>query len=112
MRIDGTAAYSTVIASVNNRNATTAAAPSHLSRNSDQNRATETRTSHPQGQQLSLSATIETSGRKTTLSPLISDRNLPPQTQSALNSYVNIQNQLQSDEQTHNQQLLGVDIFA
>lgn len=112
MRVNGSTAYSTVIASVNNRNAIPVAAPSQSPLDGNQKKTNETTGTPPKEPQPALSATIATSGRTATLSPLITDKNLPPQTRTALNSYVNIQNQLHSDEQLPNQQLLGIDLFA
>jgi hypothetical protein len=112
MRVNGSTAYSTVIASVNNRNAIPVAAPSQSPLDGNQKKPNETIRSSPQKLQPSLSATVGKSGRTATLSPHVLDKNLPPQTRTALNSYVNIQNQLHSDGQTLNQQLLGIDLFA
>ncbi|GEM_PF-3535047 len=112
MRVNGSTAYSTVIASVNNRNAIPVATPSQSPLAGDQKKPNETIRASQQEQQPPLSATITTNGRKATLSPLVTDKNLPSQTRTALNSYVNIQNQLHSDEQAYNQQLLGIDLFA
>lgn len=112
MRVNGTAAYSTAIASVNNRNATPPAAPSQSTHHKNHKKAVEAESLPAHEQKAALFATIETSGRNTTLSPLIADKNLPPQTRNALTSYVNIQNQLHSDKQIRNQNLFGIDLFA
>ncbi len=108
MRLNGSTAYSTVIASVNNRNATTAA----VARNSPKNEDPKQPNEKVSKAQSTLSATIETTGRKLTLSKQVTDQNLPHQTRSALNSYVNIQNQPHTEEQNRNQQLLGIDLFV
>lgn len=108
MRLNGSTAHSTVIASVNNRNATTAAVAQNSAKNEETKQANE-RVSKAQP---TLSATIETTGRKATLSQRVIDQSLPHQTRNALNSYVNIQNQTHTEEQNRNQQLLGIDLFV
>lgn len=112
MHIQRTATYSTLIASVNNRDAITGAQPLSLPKEPGQRQPEGKATLPPAEKIASLSATIERTGRKAKLSPFPNIENLNNRTKNALINYISIQNQLQSDEQQTIQQLLGIDYFV
>lgn len=108
MIIRGSADYSTAITAFSNSDALARVVRAPEKNNSV---ASEQNNRRQSGQATPV-AVIQTTGRTASLSPLLSEKNLDSQTKKALTTYIGVQNQLQSEINEHNRQLLGIDFFV